>query len=203
MGSFRPVPASEVPWTVPDRLVGTGEQSSPAPTVEPDINNRLWVILVTDLVGSTERMATLGDRIWRYLLDAYYTVVREELRFFGGFQVGSTGDGSIALFGVPIPAIRCAGAIREGVRAISMDIRAGLHVGECQWMESGVTGMAVHIAARVAQEADPGELLTSGTVKDLTTGHDLVFGDRGLYRLKGVPNERRLYTLLGGGRQLP
>jgi class 3 adenylate cyclase len=200
MGSFRPMPLPEEPWTVPDGLVGAGEQSSPAPTAESVIDNRLWVILITDLVGSTERMAAVGDRSWRYLLNAYYTVINEELRFFGGFHVGSTGDGSIALFGVPIPAIRCAAAIREGVRVINMDIRAGLHAGECQWLGSNVTGMAVHIAARVAQEAEPGELLASGTVKELIAGYDMAFGDRGFHRLKGVPGERRLYTLLDKGQ---
>jgi class 3 adenylate cyclase len=197
------MPPPEVPWTGPDRLVGAGEQSSPAPISESVVDNRLWVILVTDLVGSTERIAAIGDRSWRYLLDAYHTVIREELRFFRGFHVGSSGDGSIALFGVPMPAIHCAAAIREGVRAINMDIRAGLHAGECQWSRSNITGMAVHIAARVAQEAEPGELLASGTVKELLAGYDLMFGDRGFHRLRGVPNERRLYTLiLDRGRQL-
>jgi class 3 adenylate cyclase len=169
----------------------TGER----PAVEAE--RLLATILFTDIVGSTERAAALGDKRWRFLLDAHDRAVRDELRRFRGREINTTGDGFIASFDGPARAIRCARSIIAANRAQGIDLRVGLHTGECEVRGDDVGGLAVHIAARVSAEACSGEVLVSGTVKDLVAGSGIEFIDRGEHELKGVPDTRRLYAVEG------
>lgn len=155
----------------------------------------LATVLFTDIVGSTERAAELGDRAWRALLDTHNAIVRRELARFRGHEVKTAGDGFLARFDGPARAIRCAAAIRDQVRALGIDVRAGLHTGECELMDDDLGGIAVHIGARVTAEANPGEVLVSSTVKDLVAGSGIRFADRGARALKGVPGEWRLFAV--------
>jgi class 3 adenylate cyclase len=160
---------------------------------EPD--RVLATVLFTDVVGSTARAAELGDTAWRKLLEDHHTVVRRQLARFRGSEVDTAGDGFFASFDGPARAIRCACAISEGVRDLGLEVRAGLHTGECERMDGKVGGIAVHIGARVAAEAGPGEVLVSSTVKDLVAGSGIQFRDRGAAELKGVPGEWRLFAV--------
>jgi len=160
-----------------------------------EIDRVLATVLFTDIVGSTERAATLGDRAWHALLDTHHGIVRRELERHRGREVDTAGDGFLATFDGPARAIRCACAIRDGVRSLGIEIRAGLHTGECELMGDGVGGIAVHIGARVAASAAPGEVLVSSTVKDLVAGSGLRFVDRGVHSLRGVPGEWRLFAV--------
>jgi class 3 adenylate cyclase len=157
----------------------------------------LATVLFTDIVGSTERAATLGDRGWRDLLESFWASVRREVARFRGREVKTLGDGFLATFDGPARAIRCASAIREGVRALALEVRSGLHTGECEVLGDDVSGIAVHIGARVSGRAAPGEILVSSTVKDLVTGSDLRFVERGTHSLQGVPGEWRLFAVEG------
>jgi class 3 adenylate cyclase len=161
---------------------------------EPD--TVLATILFTDLVGSTAKAAELGDRGWRELLAEHHTRVRRELARYRGIELDTAGDGFFARFDGPARAIRCASAIREAIGDLGLELRAGLHTGECEVIDEKVTGIAVSIGARVAAEAAPGEVLVSQTVKDLVAGSGLAFDDRGLAALKGVPGEWRLYAVV-------
>jgi class 3 adenylate cyclase len=163
--------------------------------VEPD--RVLATVLFTDIVGSTERAAQLGDQRWRELLEGYYELARRELTRFRGREVDTAGDGFFAAFDGPARAIRCAEAITGGVRSLGIEIRAGLHTGECEVIGEKVGGIAVHIGARVASLARAGEVLVSNTVKDLVAGSGLGFEERGTHTLKGVPGEWRLYAVTG------
>lgn len=154
----------------------------------------LSTVLFTDIVGSTERAAELGDSRWRDVLARHDEVVRRQFVRFGGHEVKHTGDGFLATFDGPARGVRCATHIAEAVRTAGLEIRAGLHTGECELRPSDIGGMAVHIAARVMALAGPGEVLTSSTVKDLVVGSGLNFADRGLHPLKGVPDEWRIYA---------
>jgi class 3 adenylate cyclase len=151
--------------------------------------------MFTDIVGSTERLAQLGDRAWKQLLDQHDAVTSRQVERFRGRSVKHTGDGVLATFDGPARAVQCAQTIQSATRAIGLDVRAGLHVGECEVRASDVSGMAVHIAARVAELADPGEILVSSTIKDLVTGSGLEFADRGYHELKGVPDKWRLFAV--------
>jgi pimeloyl-ACP methyl ester carboxylesterase len=155
----------------------------------------LSTVLFTDIVGSTARAAEVGDTRWRELLARHDAVVRRQLARFGGQEVKHTGDGFLATFDGPARGVRCATDIAEAVRVAGLEIRAGLHTGECELRPSDIGGMAVHIAARVMAHAGPGEVLTSSTVKDLVVGSGLSFADRGLHPLKGVPDPWRLYAV--------
>ncbi len=155
----------------------------------------LATVLFTDIVGSTERAAALGDRTWRDLLQGYYALARREVARFRGREVDTAGDGFFATFDGPARGIRCAAAIAEGVRPLGIEVRAGLHTGECEVIGDKVGGITVHIGARVAGLAKPGEVLVSNTVKDLVAGSGLAFEERGAHTLKGVPGEWRLYAL--------
>src|SRR5439155_3430164 len=168
----------------------TGVRPIPAP------DRLLATVLFTDIVGSTERLSTVGDKAWREFVEAHHAIVRRELDRFRGREIDTAGDGFLATFDGPARAIRCAESIREGVRKIGLEIRAGLHTGEIEIMGAKVGGIAVHIGSRVAAAAGPGEILVSSTVRDLVAGSGLEFGDRGLHALKGVPGEWRLYSLL-------
>jgi class 3 adenylate cyclase len=153
----------------------------------------LATVLFTDIVGSTERAAELGDRAWRELLERHHALVRRELTRFRGEERDTAGDGFFATFDGPARAIRCAQALVDGVRDLGLEVRAGVHTGECEVHDGKVAGLAVSIGARVASSADPGEVLVSQTVKDLVAGTGLLLEDRGERELKGVPGSWRVY----------
>jgi len=161
--------------------------------LEPD--RVLATVMFTDIVRSTERAAELGDSRWRELLSSYYAVLRKELNAFRGHEVNTVGDGLLATFDGPNRAIRCACSARERLRPLGLQVRSGLHTGECELIGDDVGGIAVHIAARVAASAQPDEVLVSSTVKDLVAGSGLRFDDRGEHALKGVPGEWRLFLV--------
>jgi class 3 adenylate cyclase len=154
----------------------------------------LATVLFTDIVGSTERAATVGDRDWRRLLERHDELVRRELGRYRGREIKQTGDGFLAAFDGPGRAVQCAASITERVRQLGIEVRAGVHTGECELRGSDIAGMAVHIGARVGATARSGELVSS-TVRDIVVGSDLRFEDRGMAELKGVPGEWRLYAL--------
>jgi class 3 adenylate cyclase len=163
---------------------------------EPD--TVLATVLFTDIVGSTERAAELGDARWRERLERHHALVRRQLDAFHGRELDTAGDGFFASFDGPIRAIRAARAIGSSVRELDLEVRAGLHTGECERVGDKLGGLAVAIGARVAASAGPGEVLVSGTVKDLVAGSELRFEDRGEHELKGVPGAWRLYRVLDG-----
>jgi class 3 adenylate cyclase/alpha-beta hydrolase superfamily lysophospholipase len=167
----------------------TGER----PPVEVD--RILTTVLFTDIVGSTERAEREGDRRWSELLSAHHQVVRFELRHFRGQEIDTAGDGFLATFDGPARGIRCACAIRDGVEALGLQIRAGLHTGEVELSDSGPRGLAVHIGARVGAAAGPGEVLVSRTVAELVAGSGIKFADRGEHKLKGVPGRWHLFAV--------
>jgi len=187
-----------IPWIGDtDSLVGEIEEFITGVRHGSERDRVLATVLFTDIVGSTERAATLGDRAWRTVLDTHHGIVRRELERHRGREVRTVGDGFLATFDGPARAIRCACAIRDGVRLLGMEIRAGLHTGECELMGDDVGGIAVHIGARVAAKAGPGEVVVSSTVKDLVAGSGLRFADRGTHNLRGVPGEWRLFAVEG------
>jgi class 3 adenylate cyclase len=155
----------------------------------------LATVLFTDIVGSTGRAAALGDRAWRELLERHHALVRRELARYRGEEKDTAGDGFFATFDGPARAIRCADAIVDGLRLLGLEIRAGVHTGECEVHEGKVAGLAVVIGARVAAAAQGGEVLVSQTVKDLVAGAGLEFEERGEHELKGVPGSWRLYSV--------
>ena len=161
---------------------------------EPTASTVLATVLFTDIVGSTERAAALGDRAWRDLLPAT-TLVRRELARFRGEEIDTAGDGFFAIFDGPARAIPCARAILESLRELDLDVRAGVHTGECELQDGKLTGIAVSIGSRVAANAGPGEVLVSSTVKDLVAGSGIEFFERGLHELKGVPGAWQLYAV--------
>jgi class 3 adenylate cyclase len=161
--------------------------------LEPD--RVLATIMFTDIVRSTERAAELGDARWREVLSNYYAVLRKELAAFRGHEVNTTGDGLLATFDGPARAMRCARSVREKMHPLGLQVRTGLHTGECELNGGDVGGIAVHIAARVAAIAGPDEVMVSSTVKDLVAGSGLQFADRGAHNLKGVPGEWRLFAV--------
>ncbi len=155
----------------------------------------LATVLVTDLVGSTERAAQVGDRAWAELLGRHHALVRAHLDRFRGHEIDNAGDGFLASFDGPARAIMCARAITDAVRELGLDVRSGLHTGECELVGEKLSGIAVHIGARVASTASAGEVLVSATVKDLVAGSGIEFEDRGEHTLKGVPGQWRLYAV--------
>ena len=164
-------------------------------TVEPETDRVLATILFTDIVGSTAKAVELGDARWRELLEDHHATVRRLLLRYRGTELDTAGDGFFAAFDGPARGIRCARAITESVRDLGIEVRAGLHTGECERMNAKVGGIAVHIGARVAAEAGPGEVVVSSTVKDLVAGSGIAFRDRGAAELKGVPGEWRLFAV--------
>lgn len=161
----------------------------------PDPDRILATVLFTDIVGSTDRAAELGDRRWRELLAAHHATVRHQLEHWRGQEIDTTGDGFLASFDGPARAIRCACAIRDQVRTLGLEIRAGLHTGECERVGAKLAGLAVHTGARVAARAGPSEVLVSRTVKDLVAGSGIEFEARGTHSLKGVPGEWELFSV--------
>jgi class 3 adenylate cyclase/pimeloyl-ACP methyl ester carboxylesterase len=161
----------------------------------PGTDRVLATVLFADIASSSEKLAEVGDTRWRDLLETYYGMIRRQLERFRGREVKTIGDGFLATFDGPARAIRCAKAIVEGARSLGIEIRVGLHTGECEIMGEDIAGIAVHIGSRVATEASPGEILVSSTVKDLVAGSGLEFADRGPRSLKGVPGERQLFAV--------
>jgi class 3 adenylate cyclase len=184
-----------LPWAGDqDRLLDEVEEflTGTRPVREPD--RVLATVLFTDIVGSTQRAAELGDRRWRELLEAHEAAVRGELARYGGHEVDTAGDGFLATFDGPARAIRAAHAIQESVRRLGIELRAGLHTGECELANGKVRGIAVHTGARVAALAGPGEVLVSSTVRDLVAGSGIAFEERGEHELKGIPGTWRIYA---------
>ena len=163
--------------------------------LNPDPDRILATVLFTDIVDSSQRAVELGDRAWRELLQKHHELVRWQLARFRGREVDTAGDGFLASSDGPARAMRCATAIVESVHALGLELRAGLHTGECELLEGKVAGIAVHTGARVASHAAPGEVLVSSTVKDLVAGSGITFEDRDTHELKGVPGEWHLYAV--------
>jgi class 3 adenylate cyclase len=178
-----------------DALLDEVEQflTGTRPVREPD--RVLATVMFTDIVGSTERAAELGDQRWRELLASHEALVRMQLERFRGREVQMLGDGVLATFDGPARGIRCARTICDEVRSLGIEVRAGLHTGECEMRNGDIAGIAVHTGARVSAKASPGEVLVSSTVRDLVAGSGIEFQDRGVHRLKGVPGEWRLFSV--------
>jgi YVTN family beta-propeller protein len=160
-----------------------------------DDGRALATVLFTDIVGSTELASELGDVHWKQVLATHHGVVRKTLKKYNGREIDTAGDGFFATFARPADAIRCASDIIDQLRDIGIHIRAGVHMGEVEQMGAKVGGIAVHIGARVAAKAGDSEILVSSTVRDLVSGSDIRFGERGMYDLKGVPGEWRLFAV--------
>ena len=180
------------PWRASFREIAeflTGQQADVAD------DRVLATVLFTDIVDSTRRAAEMGDRDWHALLDAHDAVVRSQLARFRGREVNTSGDGFLAMFDGPQRAIRCAMAIRDAVQALGIEVRAGLHTGECEVRGDDIGGIAVHIGARVSALAGPNDVLVSSTLRDLVIGSGLEFEERGAHELKGVPGEWHLFAV--------
>ena len=162
-----------------------------------EVDRILTTVLFTDIVDSTAKASSLGDRRWRSILDNHDRMVREQLKRFRGQEINTTGDGFVASFDGPARAIRCALAIADSTTSLGIDLHMGLHTGECEVRGDDLGGLAVHIAARVGALAAPCEVLVSGTVKDLVVGSGIEFEDRGEHVLKGVPGSWRLFAVAG------
>jgi pimeloyl-ACP methyl ester carboxylesterase len=183
-----------LPWTKDvEPVLGTIEEflTGSAHDVEPD--RVLATVMFADIASSTERAAALGDRAWRGQLEQFYGLVRGQLERHRGREIDTAGDGYFATFDGPARGVRCAQAITREVKQLGLDVRAGLHTGEVEVLGEKVSGIAVHIGARIAGKAAPGEVIVSNTVKDLVAGSGLRFEDRGTHALKGVPGDWRLY----------
>jgi pimeloyl-ACP methyl ester carboxylesterase len=161
----------------------------------PETDRVLATVLFTDIIGATERAAALGDRAWTQLLEEHNNAVRRELALYRGTEIDTAGDGFMAAFDGPARAIRCAQAIVATLRRLGIEIRAGLHTGECERMDRKLAGIAVHIAARIAASGGPGQVLLSSTVKDLVAGSGIHFTDLGVTALKGIPDEWRIFRV--------
>src|SRR2546430_10909578 len=188
----------------PDHLPWVGDQAEVVDEIEefltgirpaPEPDRVLATVLFTDIVGSTERASSLGDNAWRDVLEQHHASVRRELEHFRGQEITTTGDGFLATFDGPARAVRCAVAIRDRMRESGLEVRAGVHTGECERMGDNIGGLAVHIGSRVAGLAGPGEVFASSTVKDLVAGSGIVFDDRGEHSLKGIPGEWRIFRV--------
>ena len=186
----------------PDAYVAAIEEFlSSVRAEEAELDRVLATVLFTDIVGSTAKAADLGDRRWRDLVQRHHAVVRALLGRYRGNEVDTAGDGFFASFDGPARAVRCAGAIADAVRPLGIDIRAGLHTGECDVIDGKIGGIAVNIGARVGGLAGPSEILVSQTVKDLVAGSGLAFEDVGEHELKGLPDRWRLYRVRWSGHE--
>ena len=178
-----------------DRLVDEIEEFLTGSRPSPEADRVLTTVLFTDIVGSTDRAVSLGDRKWSDVLERHHALVRAELGRHRGREIDTAGDGFLATFDGPARAVRCACAIRDAVRGVGLQVRAGVHTGEVQLRGDGIAGVAVHAGARIASLAGPGEVLVSRTVTDLTAGSGLVFEPRGEHDLKGVPGPWQVYAV--------
>jgi pimeloyl-ACP methyl ester carboxylesterase len=181
----------------PDEVIDEIEEFLTGARRGPEPDRVLATVLFTDIVGSTEQATSLGDRRWRQLLERHHAVVRQQLERYNGREVDTAGDGFLATFDGPARAIRCGSAIVRGIRPLGLEVRAGVHTGECELVGGKVAGLAVHTGARVASMAGPSEVLVSQTVKDLVAGSGIEFADRGKHELKGVPGEWNVYSVAG------
>ncbi|MBV8304238.1 MAG: adenylate/guanylate cyclase domain-containing protein [Acidimicrobiia bacterium] len=179
----------------PDPMLGEIEEFLTGERTVVDPDRALATVLFTDIVGSTLHAGSAGDHKWRHVLDSHHQEVRRSLAQFGGVEVDTAGDGFLATFDGPARAVRCACFIRDAVRRIGLDIRAGLHTGEVERRDRSIAGLAVHIGARVAAVAEASEVLVTDTVKALVIGSGIAFGDRGMHHLKGVPDEWHLFRV--------
>jgi class 3 adenylate cyclase len=179
---------------VGDEVANKVEHFLRAPFAESRTDRVLATVLFTDLVGSTERAVALGDAVWRDLLSSHRADVRRELGRFGGVELDTAGDGFFASFDGPARAIGCAHAILASARERGLDVRAGIHTGECEREDGKLAGIAVHTGARICALADAADVLVSRTVKDLVAGSGIEFDDRGEHQLKGVPGKWQLYA---------
>ena len=177
-----------------EAIVGEIEEFVTGTRHEREPDRVLATVLFTDIVRSTERAAELGDRAWREVLERHDRLVRQALARHRGRAVKSTGDGVLATFDGPARAIRAAASIGDGAEGLGIQIRAGLHTGECEVIGDDVGGLAVHIGARVMSTATAGEVLVSSTVKDLVVGSGIDFEERGAHELRGIPGEWRLFA---------
>ena len=179
----------------PDEFVGAIEEFLTGSRASADADRILKTVLFTDIVDSTAQAVTLGDRRWRSLLDEHDAAVRDEIAGVGGQEIKTTGDGFLATFDGPARSIRCAQAITRRAGDLGIQVRAGVHAGECERRGDDIGGIAVHIAARICALAGPGEVLATRTVKDLTAGSGLSFADRGEHALKGIPDRWQLFAV--------
>ncbi len=179
----------------PDRILDEVESLVTGAPARREATRVLATVLFTDIVGSTRRAADLGDSGWRDLVESHDAAMRGQLQRHGGREVKTMGDGFLATFDGPARAIRCATSMRDSARDLGVEIRAGLHTGECEVQNGDLAGIAVNIGARVGALASPGEVLVSSTVKDLVAGSRIEFDDRGSHELKGVPGEWRLFSV--------
>jgi pimeloyl-ACP methyl ester carboxylesterase len=184
------------PWLgEADSVIGEIQEFLTGTRESPEPDRVLATVLFTDIVGSTERAVEVGDSRWRDVLEDHHAVVRSALTRFRGQEIDTSGDGFFATFDGPARAVRCACAIVAGVKPLGLEVRAGLHTGECELIGDKVGGIAVHTCARVAAKAAPGEVLVSRTVKDLVAGSGLEFADRGVHRLKGIPDDWQIFAV--------
>jgi len=181
---------------VADRIVGEVEEFLTGSRHEAEPDRVLATVMFTDIVDSTTRAAELGDRQWCALLDRHDEAVRQQLARFRGQEVKNLGDGFMATFDGPARAVRCATAIAQSLRPLGLAVRSGLHTGEIELQRDDIAGIAVHIAARVTAEAEAGETVVSSTVRDLVAGSGLLFQDRGIHALKGLPEAVHLYSVI-------
>jgi class 3 adenylate cyclase len=202
--SFIELPGDDhLPWVGDaDAVLGEIEQFLTGARPRPPVDRVLATILFTDIVGSTQKLSELGDAVWKETRSAHDERAKAEIERHHGKYIESTGDGLLATFDGPARAVRCAQAIGAALRPLGLEIRAGCHTGEVEIDDDGVAGIAVHIGARVAALAGPGEVLVSSTVRDLVAGAGLEFEERGEYDLKGVPGSWRLYAVAGDGSQV-
>ncbi len=188
--------ADHLPWFEPDRAIGEIREFLTGHRVALTPERVLATVLFTDIVGSTDRAALLGDRRWRTLLEDHHGVVRTQLARFRGVEVSTAGDSFLATFDGPARAIQCGQEIGRQLQALGLDVRVGVHTGEVERVGEDVAGIAVHIGARIGALAEPGEVLVSGTVRDLVAGSGLEFADRGVHELRGVPSEWRVFSAI-------
>ena len=187
--------ADHWPWAGDaDLVVGEIEEFVTGARGAPEPERILTTLLFTDIVSSTERATQVGDRRWRELLEDQQALVRTEIGRFGGREIQTIGDGFFAVFDTPTRAIRCAAAAREAVRVLGLELRAGVHTGECELIGDDLGGIAVHVASRVQAASGPGEIYVSSVVPDLVAGAAIRFEDRGAYTLKGIDGARRLFA---------
>jgi pimeloyl-ACP methyl ester carboxylesterase len=186
-----------------DAIVGEIEEFLTGARAAHATDRVLATVLFTDIVGSTERAAELGDSAWRALLQSHDESVRRQLGAHGGREVKHTGDGFLATFAGPARAVRCASTIASELAQLGISVRAGLHTGECEQRGDDVGGLAVHIGARIGALAGPGEVLVSGTLRDLVLGSGIEFSDRGVHELKGVPGDWRLFAVANSALPTP
>lgn len=162
----------------------------------PPTDRVLLTVLVTDIVGSTEKAAAMGDLKWKGLLQSHDAAVRRELKNFDGQEINTTGDGFILSFTGPSRAIQCAQAIRQDLERLGLGMRAGLHTGECERRGSDLSGLAVNLASRICSKASSNSILVSSTVKDLVVGSGISFSDEAMHSLKGIPGEWSLFSVV-------